>query len=358
MAEGRMLKKNVSNSRRLAELKTDSARLLWTWMLPHLDCMGRFHGDPGVIKGNICPRLPKMSEVKIGEYLADMARVGLITLYKVDGDVYLQYRKFDDFQSLRADREAKPLPGPPENAGATPDEVPMESGQHQDEVQRESGSTPVQLPQKLKEIKLKEIYAHLGFIKFWDHYPRKVAKKDAAKAFAKLNPDPELLELIITKIDKSKLTDAWTKQNGEFIPYPATWLNSCRWEDQEPQTQQPTQTTPPVKKPTKHCDKCDQMVDDTVDYNGKQYCQPCHDKVKPVKVPQNVENFMSGIGKSMDPDNGFKQNLEKLCVDISKIEKLKTKFNPFTWVQEQKQNKMPNERIIFELQRIYTKYAE
>lgn len=37
MAEGRMLKKNISQSKKLALLKNDSARLLYTWILPHLD---------------------------------------------------------------------------------------------------------------------------------------------------------------------------------------------------------------------------------------------------------------------------------------------------------------------------------
>ena len=37
---------------------------------------------------------------------------------------------------------------------------------------------------------------------------------------------------MIEKIKEFKLTDEWTKNNGQFIPYPSTWLNQKRWEDE------------------------------------------------------------------------------------------------------------------------------
>ena len=118
MATGRMLKKNISESRRLSELKTDSARMLWTWIIPYLDVEGRFHAAPDMIKGKVVPRLKTFTEENIQEYLNDMNDVGLIQLYEADGDIYLQFRKFDEHQTnLRKDREMPPsIPAPkPEN---------------------------------------------------------------------------------------------------------------------------------------------------------------------------------------------------------------------------------------------------
>ncbi len=107
MATGRMLKKNISDSRRLSELKTDSARMLWTWIIPFLDVEGRFYAAPDMIKGKVVPRLKSFTEENISEYLQDMADVGLIQLYEADGDQYLQFRKFNEHQmNLRKDREA------------------------------------------------------------------------------------------------------------------------------------------------------------------------------------------------------------------------------------------------------------
>ena len=110
MAEGRMLKKIISTSKKLANLKSDSARLLYTWLLPHLDVEGRFSADPNIVKGYVVPRL-KMSTKKIAEYLDDMVINGLIILYEKNSDKYLQLNKFKDFQILRENREliVKPI---------------------------------------------------------------------------------------------------------------------------------------------------------------------------------------------------------------------------------------------------------
>ena len=32
--------------------------------------------------------------------------------------------------------------------------------------------------------------------------------------------------------DEVKELDDWKKQNGKYIPYPSTWLNQKRWEDE------------------------------------------------------------------------------------------------------------------------------
>ena len=69
------------------------------------------------------------------------------------------------------------------------------------------------------------------FEDFWTLYPRRVAKRDALKAWAKV-PASEHLAVVIA-------TAAWRRvwlKRGEldYIPYPATWLNGWRWEDELP----------------------------------------------------------------------------------------------------------------------------
>lgn len=71
-----------------------------------------------------------------------------------------------------------------------------------------------------------------GFDRFWSAYPRKVGKAKAQAAFAKLAPDQELLAHILEAIEKARQSDQWMRDNGQYIPYPATWLNGCRWEDE------------------------------------------------------------------------------------------------------------------------------
>ena len=69
------------------------------------------------------------------------------------------------------------------------------------------------------------------FDRFWATYPKKTAKQNALKAWQKLNPDDKLTEEILLALEQQKKSVQWQKDNGQFIPYPATWLNGKRWED-------------------------------------------------------------------------------------------------------------------------------
>ena len=70
------------------------------------------------------------------------------------------------------------------------------------------------------------------FDKFWQAYPKKVSKKQAQKSWKKINPSLELFEKILKALEMVKQTEQWEKDNGKFIPYPATWLNQERWTDE------------------------------------------------------------------------------------------------------------------------------
>jgi len=66
---------------------------------------------------------------------------------------------------------------------------------------------------------------------FWKAYPRKSGKGSAEKAWAKIAPSQKLFDEIMAALDVAKRCEQWLKDNGQFIPYPATWLNQKRWED-------------------------------------------------------------------------------------------------------------------------------
>lgn len=70
-----------------------------------------------------------------------------------------------------------------------------------------------------------------GFFDFWQLYPKKVAKPAAMKAWAKLNPNDETLRKILESVKAQSASPDWLKEGGQFIPYPATYLNGRRWED-------------------------------------------------------------------------------------------------------------------------------
>ena len=84
--------------------------------------------------------------------------------------------------------------------------------------------------------KQKEQDEQLGarFERFWSAYPRHVNKQAALKAFKKINPDDSVMEIILRELERQKKSAQWTKDGGQFIPHPATWLNGSRWEDELP----------------------------------------------------------------------------------------------------------------------------
>lgn len=70
------------------------------------------------------------------------------------------------------------------------------------------------------------------FYEFWAAYPKKDSKKTAMKAYLKINPDAALHARILGAVLAAKESRDWTKDNGQYIPLAASWLNAERWEDQ------------------------------------------------------------------------------------------------------------------------------
>lgn len=78
-----------------------------------------------------------------------------------------------------------------------------------------------------------------GFDAFWSAYPRKTAKPQAAKAFARLRPDESLLAQMLSALALQSQSDQWQRDGGQFIPHASTWINNRRWEDQMPSLAKP-----------------------------------------------------------------------------------------------------------------------
>lgn len=110
---------------------------------------------------------------------------------------------------------------------------------HEDDKQKESdnhSSNTIKQETKNKAIKkqnkeLNELQEK-QFDKFWQAYPKKVSKKQAQKSWKKINPSLELFEKILKALEMVKQTEQWKKDNGKYVPYPATWLNQERWTDE------------------------------------------------------------------------------------------------------------------------------
>ena len=71
-----------------------------------------------------------------------------------------------------------------------------------------------------------------GFEKFWKAYPKRVSKGQAERVWKRLKPSEQLIAKILQAVERAKTSDKWRKDSGQFIPYPATWLNAKGWEDE------------------------------------------------------------------------------------------------------------------------------
>jgi len=67
-----------------------------------------------------------------------------------------------------------------------------------------------------------------GFESFWKTYPKKVGKPSAIKAFKRVQSS---LNDILQNLEIMVVSEAWTKNAGQYVPNPATYLNDRRWED-------------------------------------------------------------------------------------------------------------------------------
>ena len=208
MAEGRMLKRKITISKKLAELASDKARLLWFYMLPFTDVDGRIVADCEDIRDEIIRKQRKgYSLARIEECLQDLFRVGLIVLYEVNGDRFLEFTRFWDEQSHNRDREAEStIPAPTQGV-----------------LNDYSKSTPL----KLSKVKLsKDKYKDYVFLSS-DEYQKLVEKLGKTKTEHWI----EALNLYIQKIGEKK---ARKKYNSHY----AVILS---WEEKEnPTTIKPT----------------------------------------------------------------------------------------------------------------------
>ncbi len=107
MAKGRMLNKNISQSKKFnLKLKDDFHRLVYCMILPHTDRDGRLEGMPYYIKSIVFPWREDVSIKKIETALKSLDEVGLIKWYSIDDEKYIQITQFNEGQTgMRYERE-------------------------------------------------------------------------------------------------------------------------------------------------------------------------------------------------------------------------------------------------------------
>ena len=220
----RIIKETIRTSKHINALNDFQFRL-WTYLLTYVDDYGRGSADTEILKGFVFPRRKDVREQDIDKGLDALERNGSILLYKVAGEPYFCFPTWGEHQRIQTKQSKFPAP-------SEQDMQRWDSQNHRDSrcVTVTNGESPPESKiESESEVESKSKYIRSeDFDAFWSSYPKKVGKEAARKAFAKVKVG---IDVLISAIDQQKRSTQWQKDDGQYIPNPATWLNQGRWED-------------------------------------------------------------------------------------------------------------------------------
>jgi hypothetical protein len=187
----------------MSATKADKCRVIGA--LYRVWCLFDEHTEDGMLQGYT--KFVLDDELRIDGFSEAMESVGW--LIDVEGDG-LQVPDFNDHMSKSAKKRAQ-------------DTKRKREGRKVSASQTDKSKT--------REEKRREEYIY-EFNRFYSVYPKKKNRGQAEKAFKKLNPTTDLVDQMIESVNLAKQTEDWKKENGQFIPYPASWLNAKGWLDE------------------------------------------------------------------------------------------------------------------------------
>lgn len=121
-----------------------------------------------------------------------------------------------------------PLAGTPDKNVSTPltkMSVPPDKNVRENSKENSKKNNPPKAPQGAA-------WEPEMFERFWKLYPRKRDKLKALRAWDKLKADRKLMQTMSAALKAQMATEEWQRDNGRAIPYPSTWINNRRWEDE------------------------------------------------------------------------------------------------------------------------------
>jgi len=213
----RIIKESICTSENLDGLSWPEEVFFYR-LLVNCDDYGRFDARASILRARLFPlRSDAVTEKQIEARLQSLVAHNLVGIYESEGQKYLQVLTWEKHQQVRARRSK--YPEPDENGMQMIADV---CNSPRNPIQSNPNPYPNPNERKLSEY----------FESFWKCYPRRKSKGKAESTFFKINPDEQILATMLSAIERAKKSDGWIKDSGQFIPYPATWLNARGWEDE------------------------------------------------------------------------------------------------------------------------------
>lgn len=218
----RNIKESALISEDLSNLSNGAERLFWRLILV-ADDFGRFDASPPVVKARCFPTMVDSLRTNEVERWMTELEPSLVRFYLVNGRRYGFFLNWEKHQQRRA--KYSKFPDPPA-LDSTCEQLPADALVTETDTEKRNRDTGNGGPPR------RGGSDPPGFSEFWTAYPKHVARKDAVAAWQKIEPPEELRVKILAAIGAQKKSNQWLKDGGLYIPYPASWLNARRWEDE------------------------------------------------------------------------------------------------------------------------------
>jgi hypothetical protein len=223
-----------------------SARLTFIGLWSYVDDNGVGKDNDRLIMGALYPLDERPSNEVLGDLQDDLRRLSgaaLVVRYTdSDGHPFLSIRSWSEHQRISHPRKSRfPLPGDPGcvltcDSREAPEDFRSDSGGYPVSLRREQGAGSREQGEPLPPVPARKrtprtTPEHPEFARFYELWPRHVARAEAVRAFDKA---------------AAKVTDPADISRGAYrfaqeckrlgtapdkIPYPASWLNGERWND-------------------------------------------------------------------------------------------------------------------------------
>ena len=141
------------------------------------------------------------------------------------------------------------FPSPEEKEFLLESAEPIASEEEQEAVQEAVQEAQTVKPPEKSPAAAPRSALLLRFDCWYKAYPRKRSPGEAEKVWLRIKPDSAMLQEMLAALEWQKTSRDWLREGGQFVPYPASYLNNKGWLD-EPEAGSPGQIPappPPVR---------------------------------------------------------------------------------------------------------------
>lgn len=216
---------------------SEGAETLFTRLLAQADDADHYYGEPAMVLGKLYTRrmcAGQVDLVMVRARMDELMNARLIDTYDADGRQYIEI--VNRRKELRAD--VKQDLRFPERVGQCTSRLRPEHGpkpgRKRDANRTETNPTETKQPLSAVADAVVPGKAELppGFVRFWKAWPKHFRKQGRGECvrFWKKNKLEPIADRVIAAMEQSKASYDWTKEAGNYIPFPMTWLGRDPWE--------------------------------------------------------------------------------------------------------------------------------